>query len=190
MAGQRSHYSTVAIWLHWIIAFIVIGNLIGGLTIDYWFDSPDPAMKATGATIMGLHKSLGLTVIVLTLARLAWRIANPPPPLPSHMTPLELGLAKATHGLFYALMLLMPLSGWAMVSTAKRVAPVSWFGVVEVPALPLSRGLSEVFDASHLLLGYLAFAVIVLHVAGALKHHFLDRDDVLARMIPLLRRDD
>ena len=185
---RRSRYSTLAIGLHWTIALIIIGNLVGGLTIDYFFDSPDPAMKAAGEVIIGLHKSLGLTVIVLTLARLAWRIANPPPALPTHMTPLEVVLARGTHYLFYALMLLMPLSGWAMISTAKHPDGFKWFGLFEVPMLPLSKSLGGAFDISHLWLGYLAIATILLHAAGAVKHHYLDRDDVLARMLPLWRR--
>ncbi len=183
----RSRSSTLAITLHWLIAVIIIGNLVGGLTIDYWLDSPDPAMQQTGGFIMGLHKSLGLTVIVLTLVRLAARIASPPPPLPAHMTPLERLLARATHLLFYGLMLALPLSGWAMVSTGKRINPIPWFGLFDVPPLPLPTSLNGVFHESHEIIGYIAIATIVLHVAGALKHQYLDRDDVLGRMLPWLR---
>jgi cytochrome b561 len=184
----RSRYSTTAMWLHWIIALIIIGNLVGGLTIDFWLDSPDAAMKQTGGVIMSLHKSLGLTVIVLTLLRLATRIASPPPPLPAHMTPLEQLLARATHLLFYILMLALPLSGWAMVSTGKTVKPIPWFGLFDVPALPLPASLHGVFGEGHEIIGFIAIATIALHIAGGLKHQYLDRDDVLGRMLPWLRR--
>ncbi len=180
----RSRYSTVAIWLHWIIALLLIGNLVGGLTMDHWLDSPDPAQKAIGFVIIGLHKAVGLTVLALSLARLAWRLGNPPPPLPGHMTPIERVLAKVTHWGFYALMLLLPLSGWAMASTGKRVSPISWFGLFNVPPLPIDRAFNGVFHESHEVLGYVAIATIVLHVLAALKHQYFDRDSLLARMWP------
>lgn len=187
-AGPRSRYSSVAIAFHWVIGLIIIGNLIGGLTLDWFLDSPDPAMKQLGFTIINLHKSLGLTVILLTLARIGWRIANPPPPLPAHMTPTETVLARITHYGFYVLMLAMPLSGWAMSSTGKIQYPILWFGLFEVPKLPLSKSLGGFFRESHELLGWLIIATLALHVAAVVKHVYLDRDNVLARMWPAGRR--
>lgn len=184
---ERSRYSRVAIWLHWIIGLVIIGNLIGGLSSDVFLDSPDPAMKAMGGTIMGLHKSLGLTVILLTLVRIGWRLANPPPPLPAHMTRGEVLAARATHLGFYALMLLLPLSGWAMVSTGKRLFPTSWFGLFDVPWLPLPPTLGGLFKESHELLGFATIALLALHVLAAVKHQYFDRDDLLARMLPAKR---
>lgn len=184
---SRSRYSIGAIWFHWIIGLLIIGNLIGGLTVDYWLDNPDPSMKQIGFQIIQIHKSIGLTVLVLSIARLGWRLAHPVPPLPDHMTPLERMLARLTHYGFYALMLLMPLSGWAMVSTGKLQFPILWFGLFEVPLLPLDKSLGGLFHESHEILGWITIATLALHVAGALKHHYLDRDDVLARMLPLLR---
>ena len=189
MTVARSRYSSVAIALHWITGLLILGNLIGGLTMDYWLDSPDPAMKQTGFFIIGLHKSIGMTVLVLTLVRLAWRIGNPPPPLPSHMTRVEIILARLTHFAFYVLMLALPLTGWAMVSTGKVVYPTVWFGLFTVPPLPLPKSLGELFQESHELLAWVMIATLALHIAAAIKHHYLDRDDVLARMLPFLRRD-
>jgi cytochrome b561 len=190
MTGARSRYSTVAIWLHWIIALIVTANLIGGLSFDIFFDSEDPAMKQLGFTIIGLHKSFGLTVIMLTLVRLGWRIANPPPPLPVHMTRIEVIAAKATHHGFYALLLLLPLSGWALVSTSKLQFPILWFGLFEVPRLPLDKAFGEFFSEGHETLAFVTIALLAVHVLAALKHHYFDRDDILARMLPFLRRTD
>lgn len=186
----RSRYSRFAIWMHWIIALIIIGNLIGGLTLDLFLDSADPAMKQLGFTIIGLHKSLGLTVILLTLARIAGRLASPPPALPAHMTGIEVMLSRATHLLFYALMLLMPLSGWAMSSTGKTVYPIAWFGLFDVPLLPLPKSLGGLFHESHELLGWIFIATIALHVAAALKHQIFDRDNLLARMSLFRRNQD
>ncbi len=181
-----SRYSRVAIGLHWLIALIIIGNLIGGLTLDFFMDSADPAMKARGVVIIGLHKSLGLTVILLTIVRLGWRLTNPPPMLPAHMTRLERRLAQFTHIVFYALMFILPLSGWALASTGR--APIRWFGLVDVPHLPVAASQRGLFGESHELLGWTMIGLLVLHILAALKHHILDRDDVLAGMLPFIRR--
>lgn len=183
----RSRYSSVAITFHWLIAALIIGNLIGGLTLDWFLDSPDAAMKQLGFTIINLHKSIGLTVILLTLARIGWRIANPPPPLPAHMTGTETVLARITHYGFYVLMLAMPLSGWAMSSTGKIQYPILWFGLFEVPKLPFDKSLGGFFHESHELLGWLMIATLALHVAAVVKHITMDRDNVLARMWPARR---
>jgi cytochrome b561 len=186
MPNIRSRYSTVAIALHWTIALLIIGNLIGGLTLDIFLDSPDAQMKATGFVIIGLHKAAGITVLGLTLVRVAWRLLNPPPPLPAHMTAAERLLAKVTHFAFYALMVLLPLSGWAMSSASPKRFPISFFGLFDVPFLPVapSKVTAGMLHERHEQLAYLAIALIVVHVAAALKHHYMDRDTVLTRMLP------
>ena len=188
-AAGHSRYSSVAIALHWIIGLIIIANLIGGLTLDYFLDSPDPAMKQLGFTIIGLHKSFGLTVILLTLARIGWRIANPPPPLPAHMTRAEITLSKVSHYGFYVMMLAMPLSGWAMTSTGKVQYPLLYFGLFEVPKLPLPKSLGGLFHESHEIIGYLVIATLALHIAAVIKHHYFDRDNIWARMSPFGGKD-
>ncbi len=177
--AARGQYSTVAIWLHWLIGLAVIGNIIGGLTHDAF-----PAEQR--GFIMGLHKSFGLTVLALTFVRIGWRLGNPPPPLPAHMTRGELLLAKVTHIGFYGLLLLLPLSGWAMASLGKR--PTSFFGVFEVPRLPLDPATRGFYQESHEILGWIAVATIALHVLAVVKHQVFDRDDILARMLPFFRR--
>jgi cytochrome b561 len=184
-SSARSRYSTVAIALHWAIALLIIANIIIGLTHDIFFDSSDPRMKAIGYSIMALHQAAGILVIVLTLLRVVWRMVNPPPPLPAHMTAFERVLAKATHLGFYALMLLLPLTGWAMVSASAKRVPIGFFGLFDVPFLPVGqRDIGHFFHESHELLGYGAIVLIAMHVAAALKHHYFDRDDVLMRMMP------
>ena len=184
--SAAQHYSRVAIALHWLIALAIIGNLIGGLALQWFFESDDPAMKARGLAIIGLHKSLGLTIILLTLLRIGWRLANPPPPLPAHMTMLERRLAGLSHGVFYVLMLVLPLSGWALASTGR--GPILWFGLSGVPRLPIAGTRRELFGESHEILAWAMVALLALHLLAALKHHILDRDDVVAGMLPWVRR--
>ena len=181
-ATPLDRYTKVAVGLHWLIALIVIGNLVGGLTIDAFLDSADPAMVAWGRTIMGVHKAMGLLVIALTLVRIGWRLANPPPPLPAHMTPLERRLAGLGHLAFYMLLLALPLTGWALVSTGKVPRPVSIFGVFDVPPLPLPAALHGTAGPGHELLGWMMVATLALHVLAAVKHRWFDRDNLLARM--------
>jgi cytochrome b561 len=178
----HSRYSHVAIGLHWLMAAMVMGNLGGGLLLEGLLDNADAGDLAVGRSLVRLHKSLGLTVLALTLVRLGWRLGHAPPPLPAHMTPLERGLSRASHAGFYGLMLALPLSGWVFVSTAEVLRPLAWFGLFEVPKLPLPRGLYGAAREGHAVMGWALLALLVFHVLAALKHRYLDRDDVLARM--------
>jgi cytochrome b561 len=186
MTGSATpgRYSSVAMALHWLIALLVIGNVVGGHLIESFEDSADPAQQAIGATIVLLHMSFGLTVLALTIVRLGWRLANPPPPLPDYMTGLERLAARGVHLGFYLLLFSLPLSGWAMESTQRTPEPVPWFGVFSLPPLPLPAGLRGLFHESHELLGWAMVALVVLHIAAALKHQLFDRDNLLARMLP------
>ena len=186
--GARSTYSAGAIALHWLIAALMLTNI--GLAW-YFGTLKGPAEVAP----LALHKSIGITVLLLTLVRIAWRIANKPPPLPTHMATWERWAARGTHYVFYLLMLGMPLSGWAMVSASPliKVHPTVLYGVVPWPAFPYGHLDTDTLHAirkamafTHEKLAWLAYATITLHVAAALKHHLIDRDDVLTRMLPLL----
>lgn len=176
---ERSRYSSVAIALHWLIGLAIIGNLIGGLTHD-------ALPTDQRAIVMGLHKSMGLVILLLTFVRIGWRLANPPPPLPAHMTGGERLAARATHIGFYALMLLMPLSGWALASAGRR--PLELFGLIAVPKLPVDGAMRGIFGETHEILGWVTIALLALHVLAVVKHHWFDRDNVLARIMPLASR--
>ena len=93
--------------------------------------------------------------------------------------------ARATHLAFYVMMIAVPLAGWAMVSAGPR--PLEWFGLFDWPKLPVDRATGEIAHDAHVILALSTVGLVLLHVAGALKHHFLDRDFVLARMLPLVR---
>lgn len=179
-AAER--YSRGAIVLHWLIALLIVLNVAAA-----WVSEDMP--KPDRAIIMGNHKAIGITILVLTLARIAWRLGHKAPPLVETLKAWEAAVARVTHWLFYFLMLALPLTGWAMVSAGPRGGPVSFFGLFNIPALPVSsdRGAHEMYESMHGLLGNLIVALFVLHVAGALKHQFFDRDGTLRRMVPFLK---
>ncbi|MCH8684793.1 cytochrome b [Pedomonas mirosovicensis] len=185
-----SRYSTVAVILHWLIALSVIALLIAG----FWMGGAirKPETQAVAFEVFQLHKSLGLTVLALTLARLAWRLGHRPPALPDTMPRWQKTAAHATAWAFYAILLVMPLSGWAIVSTSPFGLPTMWFGLFEWPHIaPLAEAanaqqLNATFEEVHELLAWGTLGLLFLHVAGALKHHFIDRDNVLVRMAPWL----
>lgn len=168
-------YSRVAMLFHWTIAALVIVNLAIGLLHD-----------AIGG--MALHKAVGLTVLGLTAARLGWRLLHRAPPLPAHTPGWERAAAHATHWTLYLLMVAMPLTGWLMVSGGPMPRPISWFGLAQVPPLPVGRAAGGFGHEAHELLGWLMLALVLLHVAAALRHRVLLRDGMLARMAPLLDR--
>ena len=199
-AGGTSRYSMVSIVLHWTIALAIAGMILLG----WWMSDAikDPAQASAAFKAYQLHKSIGLTILVLTLFRLVWRFTHSFPPLPAHMPAWEKASARASHLLLYAIMLVMPLTGWLYVSAGWNsamnmpfAAPTIWFGQFEWPHLP---GLANASDATrstvaggamavHANLAWGAVALVALHAAAALKHHFIDRDSVLASMVPLLR---
>jgi len=225
--GARLRYTSVAIALHWAIAAFILYNLVSGLLHD-----------ALPRGFFVFHVSSGITILALTLVRIGWRLTHRPPPfLP--MAPWERGVAHVTHFLLYAAMLLMPFSGWAMVSAsppagspgaawaaANRAAPPTpaaaphaerpggpagdgkgggqpprkrgptmiW-GLFPLPMIgavneigrtpqgvPEQRAVHERIESFHAIGGWIMLALLVLHVAGALKHQYVDRERELARM--------
>jgi len=179
---RTDRYSRGAIALHWTIAVLVLANLALGLFHESLLDGLKWVIPA--------HKALGITVLALTLARIGWRMLYRPPPFPPEMPRWERVTAKAAHGLLYVLLLALPLSGWAMVSAGEERRPLSWFGLFRVPWLPVSDAASDAADRAHLVAGYLMAALVVVHIAAALRHHFILRDSVFARMVPGLARGD
>lgn len=178
-------YTRTAIVLHWLIAALIVGNVVLGWCFDV---VPDDSIR----TVIDTHKAIGLTVFGLVLMRILWRLGHPPPPLPTGYARWERAAAHVVHGLLYLLMLALPLTGWLHDSAwkAAQEIPLRWFGLFEVPRFgPLMNAAPEVRERLHGVLGtlHMAFAgtlvaAFVLHVAGALKHQWLDRAPSLARM--------
>ncbi len=169
--GER--YSRVAMLLHWIIA--------GALAVEIGIGFGMPK-DISGFALVQFHKSLGITILVLTVLRIVWRLGHKPPPAVDK-GPLGL-LAKLVHVGLYVFMLAAPLTGWMLVSTDSLKVPTVIFGLIPLPHLPLDPAINEGVGEVHELLAFFGIALFVLHVAGALKHHFINRDTVLSRMSP------
>jgi cytochrome b561 len=180
-------YGTVAVTLHWLIAVAIIFMLCFGLYISQLPDS-DPSLFP----LVQLHKSIGLTILVLSALRVIWRLINPVPPLPDTLSPLLKVVARATHIFLYFLIIAIPLSGWAMVSSSRLGLPTMYFGLFEWPHIPFlaslplpeKKQMSHLFGGMHLWLAIGAALLLVLHVGAALMHHFVYKDDTLKRMLP------
>lgn len=176
---ETPRYTGVAIALHWIIAIAIIANIgFAMLTEDL--------SRAERVMYMGWHKALGITILVLSVSRLVWRLMNRPPRAPATSPDWQNAAAGALHWLFYILMIGIPLGGWIMVSAAETFRPFTWFGLFPVPALPIgpNEELSETVSGWHELLGTAMIPLMLLHIGAALKHQFWDKDNLLARMRP------
>lgn len=173
---RTDRYSWGAIWLHWSIAALVLVNLTLGLFHESLLDG----IK----WVIPIHKAIGITVLALTLARIAWRLMHRPPPLSVEMVAWERTAAKVVHWSFYVLLLALPVSGWMLSSNPARLRPMSWFGLFPIPPLPISGAAANLGHEAHGVLGYLMAALVAVHIAAALRHHFVLRDSVLARMFP------
>lgn len=175
--SPSQRYGTGAILLHWIIALLIIANIV----IVF---SAEDAPKAVEIYYMGLHKATGISILALTILRIFWRLGHRPPAFPPALKSWERGLAHATHMLFYLLMLVVPLTGWLMVSAVKTPAPIDYYGLFTIPLLPVAGNemIGEITHEGHELLGFAMIGLIVLHVLGALKHQWLDKTPSLSRM--------
>ena len=174
---MNDRYTRTAIYLHWLVALGLIGTFALGLYM------PDLALSPTKLKLYAWHKWAGVTLFLLVLIRLGWRLSHPAPPLPATVAPVWQWVSHVNHGLMYGLMLVIPLSGWLMSSALGF--QTSWFGVLPLPDL-LARdvGLGERLIVLHQALNYLLLALVLIHTGAALKHHFVDRDEVLERMLP------
>lgn len=177
LRNTQDSYGSVAKFLHWLIALLIIALLCVGLYMTDMENTPDKFK------VYGLHKSIGITVLALATLRLLWKTRNIAPLLPASMRAIEKFLAHAGHLALYVFMLLMPLSGWMMSSAAGF--PVSVFGLFTLPDLvPPDNAMKNVYRAIHEYSAYALMALIALHVLAALTHHFYYKDNVLTRMLP------
>jgi cytochrome b561 len=168
-------YTTPAVALHWLVALLIFVGFPLGV---YMHELPLSPVKLQ---LYSYHKWIGITVLLLAGVRVAWRLSHRPPPLPASIAGWQRQASAAVHGLLYLLILAIPLSGWLM-SSAKGFQTV-WFGVLPLPDLVgKSRELGELLEEVHEWLNYTLLALVILHVAAALKHHFIERQPFLQRM--------
>ncbi len=174
VSGEQ--YSGVAILLHWLTAVLVVANLLLAVSMVPLPISPRKLQW------YAWHKWIGITIFLMTWLRLAWRHLRPPP-LPVPMPPWQRRAAAASHSLLYVLLLVIPVSGWLYSSTTG--VQVVYLGLVPLPdLLPKDRALAASLKAVHVTLNVAMVTLVLIHVAAAVRHHFVDRDRVLARMVP------
>lgn len=178
--AARRRYSGVAMAFHWAIAILVIMN----------WQIAERAHEFEGAMrgeIMGYHKAWGMTILALTLGRLAWRLTHPVPPLPAHYAPWERMLARTVHVIFYVLLIGLPLGGWLASSYGGR--PIDFFGLFTIPTLPVgeNKGMAKQIFELHETGGMILIYLAGLHLLGVIKHMVIDRDGELFRMLPFGR---
>ena len=172
-----NHYTVVAKALHWGMAVLIVGLLALGFVMTDMSLSPDKLQY------YAWHKWAGVSVFVLVWLRLLWRVLNPPPAYPSSMSPWMQRFAHTGHAALYGLMIVIPLSGW-LLSSAKGVQTV-WFGIWPLPdLLEKDKELGHVLHEVHEALNFILLALLAGHVGAALKHHWIDKDDILKRMLP------
>jgi len=172
---MNTTYTPVAKSLHWLMALLILGLLALG---TYMSELPLSPQKLE---LYAWHKWAGVTVFLLVWLRLAWRVAHRPPGLPASLSPRMRLAAHAGHAALYVLMVLIPLSGWLM-SSAKGFQTV-WFGVLPIPDLiGKDRLLGDILEETHEVLSSLLMLTLAGHVAAALWHHFVLKDDTLRRM--------
>ncbi|NPD66857.1 cytochrome b [Lichenicola cladoniae] len=184
---RAGRYTRTAMALHWLVALLVIANLVLVWTIG-WF--PDALVRPAIDT----HKSIGITVLGLALLRVLWRFSHRPPPLPAEYSSPERAAAHGAHILLYGLILALPLTGWIHDSAFKDAAahPLRLFGLVPWPRIgpimaldPVTKEhVHAVWFSIHGLLAYGLYVLLALHLLGVLKHQLFDREPVLKRMLP------
>jgi cytochrome b561 len=174
-----TRYSTVSITLHWLIAALLVAQIF----FIYGRGMVDAGLASQ---FMPLHKALGVTILMLTVLRVIWRLVHPFKPLASAMPVWQKAIARVTHVGFYLVLIMLPMTGWVASSAALR--PFTWFGLFNWPLLPVDedRGFARQAMGLHDSLALMLYVLLALHAAGVLKHYFIDRDNVLARMLPFL----
>lgn len=198
--SASTRYTSVAILLHWVLAILALSMVV----IGFWMQDAvqDPATRAQALKVFPLHKATGITILALTAFRLLWRLTHKAPPLPQRMPAWEKFAARTSHWLFYLLLFALPLSGWIYASAGYSAAfktfirvPLSYFGLFTAPDFPgvatqpdeTRKAIGLAALSAHFYLAWVMVALAGLHVAAALKHHVVNRDDVLSRMLPFLK---
>ncbi len=189
VAAGPQRYTGVAMALHWLIALGIVAQLSLGLAM-----TKIAMARMTEFQLYQLHKSIGITVLLLVLLRVLWRLGHRPPALPDALPAIERVAAKGTHWVLYLFMLGLPITGWMLVSVSPYNLPTVLFGRIPWPHLPIftdveDKGpIEDVMKAVHAYAAWVLVAIVAVHSAAALRHHFIKRDDVLRRMLPRLGR--
>lgn len=183
--AERRRYDAIAMTIHWLTALAIAAQLVMGWSMT--------SMKPGSYLQFSLyqwHKSIGMTVLALSIVRLLWRLAHRPPPMPAKMPVWERRLANLVHAALYLLLIALPLSGWAVVSASPFNIPTVLYGVLPLPHIPWladlpdKRAAESALKLVHKLAGLTLVTLLAGHVGAALRHHYRLHDDVLTRMLP------
>ena len=180
LTNSVDRYGLVSRFLHWAMALLILAMIgVGAYMTDLAREDP---MRAQ---LYSLHKAVGVTLLGLALIRILWMLVSRPPVMPAALQRWEVVLARSTVGLLYLLMVATPIAGYLMTNTGGK--PISYFGLFELPPLmEKNHDLHEALEEVHEILAFTILALVILHVAGAFKHRFIDKDpnaDVLKRML-------
>jgi cytochrome b561 len=179
--NNNDGYTGTAIGLHWLIAIALFGTFILGLYVSSLPFSPQRIR------LISYHKWIGVTIFFFVFIRVLWRLSHTAPRLPNTIPRWQQFASAVSHGFLYVLMVIIPLSGWIYSSAAG--VPVVYLGLVQLPDLiGADKALAVNLKFLHKVLNFTLAAIVIVHVLAALKHHFVDRDNVLARMLPLVKR--
>ena len=179
---KSASYTNTAITLHWLVAFLIIGTFPLGVIMS---DLPFSPLKLQ---LISYHKWLGVSIFLLVIARLAWRVTHKPPAFPATMPAWQKRAANGLHYFLYLLVFIIPLTGWLM-SSAKGFQTV-YFGVLPLPDLiGKDKALGNLLAEVHQTLNFLLLGLVIVHIAAALEHHFIDHDSTLSKMLPFLKKE-
>jgi cytochrome b561 len=182
MQADFKRYDRVAIALHWLIGVALLGQIGFGFLLDEIAPRGTPARSG----VINLHKSFGIVLLLLIVARIAWRLAHRPPAWPGTMAPWQRTAATVVHRAMYACMLVMPLSGYIASNFSKH--GVKFFGTTLAPWGPEMPKVYDLFNGIHVAAAFVFTALIACHVAAAAKHALVDRDGLASRIWPAARR--
>jgi cytochrome b561 len=180
LRNTAAAWGAIAKSFHWSIATLIFIQFALGWVASSWRLSP------TKLELFVWHKSIGILILLLVVLRLLWRLVNPAPALPADTPPLERTAAHASHGLLYLLMLAMPLSGWVINSADKIPFRVFWLFPLP-PIVAPDKALAELAKQIHFILFILIAMTVAIHVAAALRHHYVKHNEILRRMLPQRR---
>jgi cytochrome b561 len=175
--NTTKEYGSISKLLHWLVAMLVIGLLLVGFYLD-------EISRIYSISAYSLHKTTGIAVMVITFIRAIWMLMNPKPALPESTNKLQRALSNGTHYLFYVLLFIMPISGWIMSCAYGH--PPSFFGLfsLSLPFVAKDLAIASFAKSVHAVTAWLIISLLFIHIAAALKHHFINRDGVLSRMLP------
>lgn len=182
LRNTDTSYGSIAKFFHWTVALLVIVMILMGISFGYL---PRNIFRSF---LMQIHKSLGVTILILMVLRLCWHLISKRPKLPSDTKKWELHVIQWTHALLYATVIAMPITGIVMSTAAGYPVHFWWFATLRVDWIPKNATLANIMNTSHTVLAWIISILIVLHALAALKHHFINKDNVLKSMMFSLKK--